>query len=367
MEKQVALNFEMLQTVVIGKNTTVPPKIVLTKEMMERIRDLCYMSKATFIEEKQDDTVNTYVFDVDSGNFSAGPISNSKIDQSWIKGYYKDGYIIPLKNQTISQMKRTVEGYKVTLEVSEKVWIIPVRNGQMLYPPQIHHKDQFKVCLSNGMQLFIYKSICVGEQPCVAVKAVPEMTTPSDESVIIPLIFMLNIVDIAVNSVSVCLATSDKLFIAMNDYLYCWNVAEESMMRVKRDKPATNSSVVQLRDGTIMVVGGYFLSDLSRDIDIYDPDTMQCVKQSKMLIAIDYPICACLPNGNVLISACEPYWHQGPRVLSGVFRHFELYDPEENICRSVRATGILDVTWDRHQSLLVFPVYGQPIQNMIRN
>ena len=28
-------------------------------------------------------------------DFAAGPISNSKIDQSWIKGYYKDGYIIP--------------------------------------------------------------------------------------------------------------------------------------------------------------------------------------------------------------------------------------------------------------------------------
>ena len=142
----------------------------------------------------------------------------------------------------------------------------------------------------------------------------------------------------------------------MSDYLYVWNVAENSMMRrVKRDRWTSNSSVVQLRDGTVMVVGGlcaYNLSDdLSDDvanynpswtfaIHIYDPDTMECVKQSERLSAGESPICTCLPNGKVLISECDTFNFNDNRNDYSMINS-ELYDPEENICTPAETPNFL--------------------------
>ena len=367
MEKQAALNFEMLQTAVIGKNTTVPPKIVLTREMMERIRDLCYVSRAVFVEEKDDDTINTYVLDVDADRIWSGPISNSNIDKNWITGYYKDGYRIHVRKEIKSPMKRTADGFTVTVEIIEKMWIIPVHNGQTLYAPQIKHEDDFKVCLSDGTQLVIRRIKLDITGSYIVVQNLSALTKQRGTRLESPLICISDFLDTVDNTLSVCLTTNDKMFIAMSDYLYLWNVVENSMLRrVKRDRWAVDSAVVQLRDGTVMVVGGKCNFDLSKDIRVYDPDTMACIKQSKMLFARTCPICACLPNGNVLISdfVWEQRYNSSGRM--SLFRHCELYDPEENICRQIDATEKSGFAMNIQARSLVFPLYGDP-ENMITN
>jgi len=365
MEKQVAVNFELLQTAVIGKNTAVHPKIVLTRDMMERIRDLCYASRAIFVEEKEDETVNTYILDIDANKFGVGPISDAKIDRDSTGGYCKDGYVILLKSQPGSPLRKIAKGFSATVVMSEKACMIPVKNGQTVRAAE----KKKKVCLSNGMQVLIFK---FGFSLTGHYLAFRFIRLRIDDDSLYPLISFANLSNGVVNTVSACLTTNDKLFIAMSDYLYVWNVVENSMMRrVKRDRWTSNSSVVQLRDGTVMVVGGLCAYDLSDDlsddvanynpswtfaIHIYDPDTMECVKHSERLSAGESPICTCLPNGKVLISECDTFNFNDNRNDYSMLNS-ELYDPEENICTPVETPNFLINGSVKHNDMLVFSLF----------
>jgi hypothetical protein len=108
------------------------------------------------------------------------------------------------------------------------------------------------------------------------------------------------------NGTSVLL-TNKNVFIADTSGggdLQIFDIASNNCTIIQQSLRGINSfRVTQLKDGRVMLIGGYSSTTKSivRDINLYDPNSNSISYPGNMRLANDYPLTAVLSDGRVLI------------------------------------------------------------------